>query len=114
MEKSISKRGVYIVRYADDFLVLCNEENKLSKVRQKIEVFLAYMGLELSKEKTKITHTAYFPKKENNGIDFLSFNFVNYKVGIHKSAKDNHGNLTGWMFRNQSSTKSINKHLNNI
>lgn len=95
MEKLISKRGVYIVRYADDFLVLCNEENELLKARRKIEVFLAYMGLELSKEKTKITYTAYLPPKENSGIDFLGFNFVNYKVGIHKSAKDSHGNLTG-------------------
>lgn len=114
MEKLISKRGVYIVRYADDFLVLCNEENELLKARRKIEVFLAYMGLELSKEKTKITYTAYLPPKENSGIDFLGFNFVNYKVGIHKSAKDSHGNLTGWMTRNQPSIKSINKHLNNI
>lgn len=114
MEKLISKRGVYIVRYADNFLVLCNEENELLKARQKIEVFLAYMGLELSKEKIKITYTAYLPPKENSGIDFLGFNFVNYKVGIHKSAKDSHGNLTGWMCRNQPSIKSINKHLDNI
>nr|QKZ95173.1 hypothetical protein [Pyropia pulchra] len=114
MEKLISKRGVYIVRYADDFLVLCNEENVLLKLDKKKKYFLVYMRLELPKEKTKITYTAYLFPEENSGIDFLGFNFVNYKVGIHKSAKDSHGNLTGWMSRNQPSIKSINKHLDNI
>lgn len=114
MEKSVSKRKVYLVRYADDFLILCNEEKELLEAKLKIEAFLTGMGLELSKEKTTITYSVYSSPKKNSGIDFLGFNFVNYKVGIHKAAKDSHGNSTGWTSRNQPSLKSINKHLDSI
>ncbi|MFD0829966.1 reverse transcriptase domain-containing protein [Mucilaginibacter boryungensis] len=95
IEKSLSKRGVYLVRYADDFLILCNEEKELLEAKLKIEAFLTGMGLELPKEKTTITYSVYSSPKKNSGIDFLGFNFVNYKVGIHKAAKDSHGNSTG-------------------
>jgi len=114
MEKLVSKRGVYLIRYADDFLVLCNEEKELLEAKQKIEVFLKTIGLEFSAEKTKITYSAYSSPKKSSGIDFLGFNFVNYKVGKHKASKDSHGKLTDWMSRCQPSIKSIDRHLKDI
>lgn len=113
LERKVSKRGVYLVRYADDFLVLCNEEKELFKAKLKIENFLEDLGLELSKEKTKITHTKFISKSKN-GIDFLGFNFVNYKVGKYKSTKNNQGKFTGWKSRCQPSLKAVNDHLTNI
>jgi RNA-directed DNA polymerase len=55
-------------RYADDFVVLCNEgKENAEKMREELYLFLKNkLRLELSKEKTKITHI-------NDGFTFLGF-----------------------------------------
>jgi len=61
-----------IVRYADDFVIVCKSENEAEFIKGKIATFLLdFIGLELSNEKTKITHIA-------NGFDFLGFNIRKY------------------------------------
>lgn len=63
---------INFVRYADDFVVTCNNSEYLVKeIKPLISNFLAERGLELSKEKTKITHI-------NQGFDFLGFNIRKY------------------------------------
>lgn len=111
MEKLIRKRGVYIVRYADDFLVLCNEKLDLIEAKQKIELFLSELNLELSKDKTRIIHSGLIHNNVKPGVNFLGFNFINWKVGIHRSAKDSHGNFTGWKGQCQPSVDSIRNHI---
>jgi RNA-directed DNA polymerase len=56
------------VRYADDFVVLCNgTRGQAEAMREEIRAFLASaLRLTLSMEKTKITHL-------NDGFDFLGF-----------------------------------------
>ena len=67
-----NKRKVNLVRYADDFIVTCNDKSFLEeKVKPLIEQFLADRGLTLSKEKTKITHIS-------EGFDFLGQNIRKY------------------------------------
>jgi RNA-directed DNA polymerase len=55
-------------RYADDFVVLCNGgKDNAEKMREELYQFLkGKLRLELSKEKTKITHI-------NDGFNFLGF-----------------------------------------
>lgn len=57
------------VRYADDFVVLCNGGRAQAEaLRQELHEFLASkLKLTLSLEKTKVTHI-------NDGFDFLGFN----------------------------------------
>jgi RNA-directed DNA polymerase len=63
---------VYVVRYADDWLVMAESKDLLeSKIKPAIEDFLKERGLEISQEKTKITHV-------NQGADFLGFNIRRY------------------------------------
>ena len=59
------------VRYADDFVVIGENPELLRELQKDIEVFLSSRGLELSKEKTHITHI-------RAGFDFLGFNFKKY------------------------------------
>lgn len=59
------------VRYADDFVVIGENPQLLRKLQRDIARFLAERGLELSKEKTHITHI-------RDGFDFLGFNFKKY------------------------------------
>lgn len=115
MEKLVSKRGIYVVRYADDFLILSSKEEDLLEAKQKTELFLSKLDLdlELSKEKTKVVHSGLMYENNEPGVNFLGFNFVNWKVGRHRSAKDSHGNFTGWMGRCQPSVESVH-HLETL
>jgi RNA-directed DNA polymerase len=48
---------VHIVRYADDFIITGNARELLgNEVKPLVVMFLSAMGLELSQEKTGITH----------------------------------------------------------
>jgi retron-type reverse transcriptase len=52
----ISSLGFKMVRYADDFLVLCAEEAEVIQARQAVEAALSCLKLSLAPEKTRITH----------------------------------------------------------
>ena len=63
-----------IVRYADDFVIVCRNEPEAKQIKEEIaEHLLTKVGLALSEEKTKITHIY-------KGFDFLGFNFRKYKT----------------------------------
>ncbi|MEJ7740324.1 MAG: group II intron maturase-specific domain-containing protein [Chitinophagaceae bacterium] len=63
------------MRYADDFVVIGKSKDVLEKeVSPMIAEFLKERGLELSKEKTKITHIS-------QGFDFLGQNVRKYRLG---------------------------------
>jgi len=77
-----SKYQVNVVKYADDFIVTARTREIAEEVKVLIGNFLKQRGLELSNEKTQITHI-------NNGFDFLSWNFRKYngKLLIKPSKK---------------------------
>lgn len=63
---------VNVVRYADDFVITgASREVLETKVKPAVEAFLRERGLELSAEKTSITHI-------DEGFDFLGFNVRKY------------------------------------
>jgi RNA-directed DNA polymerase len=66
---------VHLVRYADDFLITGTSEELLrDQVRPLVAHFLKGRGLELSHEKTRITHV-------EAGFDFLGQNVRRYRNG---------------------------------
>lgn len=68
-----SSDKTHISIYADDFIITGATKEVLEhKVKPAVEAFLGERGLELSKEKTKITHI-------NDGFDFLGVNIRKYK-----------------------------------
>jgi group II intron reverse transcriptase/maturase len=72
--------NVRFARYADDWCVLLTRCNKrrAERLRDEIRGFLRkFCGLELSSEKTRITHV-------RDGFDFLGFNI---SVGVGRSGK---------------------------
>lgn len=73
--KSSAKKGekIHFVRYADDFICTAKSKETLEQqILPAIMKFLQERGLELSLEKTKITHI-------EEGFDFLGFNLRKYK-----------------------------------
>jgi RNA-directed DNA polymerase len=73
-----------IVRYADDFVIVCESEQWARLIRARVSQHLQEkVGLELSGEKTRITHIT-------DGFDFLGFNFRKYKesnIGVGDKEK---------------------------
>ena len=67
---SIGKR--IVVRYADDFVILCETKEDAEQAKDVTNEWLQHRGLELSSEKTKIVHIT-------EGFDFLGFNIRQYK-----------------------------------
>jgi RNA-directed DNA polymerase len=77
-----AKYKINFVRYADDFIVTAKNKEIAEEVKGLIEDFLRDRGLELSEEKSLITHI-------NDGFDFLGWNFRKYngKLIIKPSKK---------------------------
>ena len=80
--KSRNPKKVNFLRYADDFIVTADSEETAKEIMELIELFLKERGLELSEEKTLITHI-------DEGFDFLGWNFRkhNGKLLIKPSRK---------------------------
>jgi RNA-directed DNA polymerase len=81
---AIKRFRVRLVRFCDDFIITGNSKELLeNEVKPCVEAFLAERGLELSKEKTLITHIS-------GGFDFLGQNVRKYngKLLIKPSAKN--------------------------
>ena len=89
MEKAIRSRvrirhdQVNFIRYADDFIVTARTRETLEQiVKPAVVAFLAERGLELSEQKTTITHI-------ETGFNFLGQNVRKYKNKlVIKPAKD--------------------------
>lgn len=63
---------VYVVRYADDFVVTAASKELLEdEVKPWVEQFLSVRGVALSREKTQTVHI-------HQGFDFLGWNFRKY------------------------------------
>jgi len=75
---------IHVVRYADDFIITGRSREQLEeKVLPAITTFLGKRGLNLSKEKTKITHI-------EAGFDFLGANVRKYgRKLLIRPSKDN-------------------------
>ena len=61
-----------LIRYADDFVILCETQEKTIESKRDMELWLNKRGLKLSEEKTRIVHIT-------EGFNFLGFNVRHYK-----------------------------------
>lgn len=71
LNKEYPDMKVHFIRYADDFLVTAPSKEVAEEIRERIRIFLADRGLELSESKTLITHI-------NDGFNFLGWSFRKY------------------------------------
>jgi RNA-directed DNA polymerase len=103
IRKSISRFGKQvgspnIIRYADDFVILCEEKAVVQRGREIISEWLVGMGLELKPEKTRLTHTFKDELSEDGkaGFDFLGHHIRQYPAGKHRSSLGTHGEILGF------------------
>ena len=67
-DEAMSRRGFRVVRYADDFVVLCRSGEDVQRARDAVQEELTKLRLELSPEKTSATSFEH-------GFRFLGFLF---------------------------------------
>lgn len=60
-----------LVRYADDFVVICHTRDQAEQIRHRLGEWLAPRGLAFNEDKTQIVHV-------DHGFDFLGFNVRRY------------------------------------
>jgi group II intron reverse transcriptase/maturase len=87
------KGEAYYVRYADDFLILCQYENEAKTVLEALKLRLSKFSLEVADDKTRILPIGRY-KGTKEEFDFLGFTFYNtkslkgkYRIGIRTSKK---------------------------
>ena len=117
------KGEAYLVRYADDFIIMFQYENEAREVYQTLIERLSKFGLEMEQDKTKIIPFGRF-KGTNETFDFLGFTHYNgttktgkYTVGhkiAKKKRKQKFQSISKWIKEQRNTTKflEIIKQLN--
>ncbi len=68
---SAKESSPVLVRYADDFVVMCHSREQADQVKTRLAAWLAPRGLAFNEDKTRIVHA-------EAGFDFLGFNVRRY------------------------------------
>jgi hypothetical protein len=105
------KGEAYLVRYADDFIIMFQYESEAKAVYEALKERLSKFGLELAEDKTRILPFGRNSKTKDT-FDFLGFTHVNsktrngqYSVGhliSKKKKKQFKANLKKWVKDNRN------------
>jgi len=68
---SAREQSPVLVRFADDFVVMCHSRERAEQVKSRLAAWLAPRGLAFNEDKTRIVHAEV-------GFDFLGFNVRRY------------------------------------
>ena len=103
------KGEAYLVRYADDFLVMFQYENEAKQVYKMLGERLAKFGLEMEQEKTRIVPFGRY-KGTNETFDFLGFMHYNGKTRTGKYTVGHKISKKKRKSKQQAITKWIKEH----
>ena len=99
-----------LLRYADDFVVLCRDLDGITAAQEAAERWLADMGLTLSPTKTRITHTLE-PYQGNVGFDFLGCTVRQWPAGKYHATRLKGKVSTGFNVSITPSKSAITRHI---
>jgi RNA-directed DNA polymerase len=74
----LSARMLSIIRYADDFVIIHEDQQLLLKAKEYITTWLQAMGLTLKETKTRLCHTYQAIGDQLAGFNFLGFHVRQY------------------------------------
>jgi RNA-directed DNA polymerase len=70
LDQEMARCGYEMVRYADDFVILCRSEAEAREALERVREWTAKAGLTLHPDKTRIVNA-----EEKGGFDFLGYHF---------------------------------------
>jgi RNA-directed DNA polymerase len=82
LDHLMAGRGFEMVRYADDFVVLCRSPHEAAEALAVVRDWTAQAGLTLHPVKTKLVHAL------DDGFDFLGYHFERDRVWPRKKSMD--------------------------
>jgi RNA-directed DNA polymerase len=99
-----------LVRYADDFVILCADREGITAAATATEHWLANLGLQLNPTKTRVTHT-YHMLEGNVGFDFLGFTIRQFPQGKRHTGKTQQGEPLGFKTIIRPSKQAVKAHI---
>ncbi len=90
LDEAFSRKGVRIVRFADDFIVLCGSEKNAENALERIKRLLASHGLVLNEQKTRV-------RSFDQGFRFLGHMFVKSLVLKTTPERADEAMVAQWM-----------------
>ena len=108
------RQSISLIRYADDFVVLHENNEVINLCKKTIEEWLIDIGLELKPSKTRICHTLKTHNDVKPGFNFLGFNVRQFFVGKYTSGKDGKGNILGFKTIITPSKEGQKRHYSKI
>lgn len=78
----MEQRGLPMVRYADDFVILCRSEEEAQAALRQVTAWVAGNGLTLHPEKTRIGDSS----QPGQGFDFLGYRFEAGRRAVRKKS----------------------------
>jgi RNA-directed DNA polymerase len=83
LDWKMARKGFEMVRYADDFVVLCASQEEAQKAFEEINQWVEENGLKLHPTKTRIVDAS-----QRGGFDFLGYHFERGKKWPRKKSLD--------------------------
>jgi len=82
LDRWMSERGYRIVRYADDFVILCAEQGEAQGALEQIQIWTAAHGLTLHPDKTRVGDC----RQRGQGFEFLGYRFEGGRRWVRKKS----------------------------
>jgi len=81
LDHKMAEKGYAMVRYADDFVILCRSAEEAARALEEVQRWVAEAGLTLHPTKTRVVHA-------EQGFDFLGYHFRGTKHWPRKKSLD--------------------------
>jgi RNA-directed DNA polymerase len=108
LDQQLAERGIEMVRYADDFVILCRSEAEARAVLEETRRWTGMAGLTLHPDKTRIVDAS-----QAGGFDFLGYHFEQGKKWPRrKSEQKLRAAIRGYTRRNNG--ESLNRIITNV
>jgi RNA-directed DNA polymerase len=111
--KRDNKKSISLIRYADDFVILHKDLNKVLEAKEIIEQWLKEIGLELKPSKTRITHTLN-EYDSSTGFNFLGCTVRQFPQGKNHTGKSTKGKKLEFKTIIKPSKEKVLTHLHKI
>jgi hypothetical protein len=79
----MSERGYHIVRYADDFVILCRDETEAQTALREVQTWCQGRRLTLHPDKTQIGDC----RQRGEGFEFLGYRFEGGRRWVRKTSR---------------------------
>lgn len=83
LDQELTEQGYRMVRYADDFVILCRTPQEAEAALQQVRAWVTANGLSLHPDKTRLVNS----REKGQGFDFLGYRFEAGKRWVRRKSR---------------------------